>query len=233
MVVILYIGHPSDNLGAVLAIADYVSQKNMQEGKEPLLMRDVTKAMIKAHEIQGCLALENAFNMVGLDHVILVRIASTALATYLLGGNKQQTFNALSNAWLDNGVLRTYRHYPNTGSRKSWAAGDACQRAVFHAFNAIRGEMGYPTALTAPKWGFYDVVMGGKEFKFQRPYGEYVMENILFKVKYPAEFHAQTAVEAACALHPKVKDRLDDIKHVHITTQEPAIRIIDKKGPLK
>jgi 2-methylcitrate dehydratase len=221
-------GHPSDNLGTILAVADYVAQST---GKK-ITMRDVLNAQIKAYEIQGCLALENSFNKVGLDHVLLVKIASVAVATQLLGGNSQQIFNALSNAFIDGGVLRTYRHFPNTGSRKSWAAGDACARAVFHALQAIKGEMGYPTALSAPIWGFYDVLFKSNTFKFQRPYGEYVMENILFKVSFPAEFHAQTAVECAIQLHPQVKDRLQDIKNIQLTTHKSAIRIIDKKGPL-
>lgn len=209
-------------------MADYLAQRD----KKTLTMKNILEAMVKAYEIQGCLALENAFNRVGLDHVILVRIASTAVATWMLGGSKEQIFNALSNAWIDGGVLRTYRHFPNTGSRKSWAAGDACQRAVWHAFNALRGEMGYPTALSEKTWGWCDVQFRGQELKFQRPYGEYVMENVLFKVNFPAEFHAQTAVECALALHPVVKDRLNEIKAIHIRTQEPAVRIIDKRGPL-
>lgn len=221
-------GHPSDNLGTILAVADHLAQRD-----KPLTMLQVLEAQIKAYEIQGCLALENAFNRVGLDHVLLVKIASTAVATWMLGGTKQQIFNALSNAWIDGGVLRTYRHFPNTGSRKSWAAGDACQRAVWHAFNALKGEMGYPTALTAKTWGFQDVNFKGQSLKFQRPYGEYVMENVLFKVSFPAEYHAQTAVECAIKLHPLVKDRLHEIKTIKITTQEAAVRIIDKKGPMK
>lgn len=226
-------GHPSDNLGAILAAADFVSLRNMKQGKAPLTMRDVLAAMIKAYELQGVMALENSFNRVGLDHVILVKVASTAVATLLLGGDKQQIFNAISNAWIDNGVLRTYRHFPNTGSRKSWAAGDACARAIFHALNALKGEMGYPTALSAPIWGFYEVAFGKKQFRFQRPYGTYVMENILFKVSFPAEFHAQTAVECALKLHPLVKDRLTNVDRIQITTHESAKRIIDKTGPLK
>ena len=225
-------GHPSDNLGAILAVADYVSRKNVSQGKKPLLVKDVLKAMVKAHEIQGVMALENAFNKKGLDHVILVKLASTAVASYLLGATKEQTINAISNVWIDLGPLRTYRHAPNTGSRKSWAAGDASARGVFLAIQAIRGEMGYNTALTAPKWGFYDRIWGGETFKFQRPYGSYVMENVLFKVSFPAEFHAQTAVEAAIKLHPLVKDRLDEIERIEITTHEAAIRIISKTGPL-
>ena len=225
-------GHPSDNLGAILAVADYVSRKNVSQGKKPLLVKDVLKAMVKAHEIQGVMALENAFNKKGLDHVILVKLASTAVASYLLGATKEQTINAISNVWIDLGPLRTYRHAPNTGSRKSWAAGDASARGVFLAIQAIRGEMGYNTALTAPKWGFYDRIWGGEPFKFQRPYGSYVMENVLFKVSFPAEFHAQTAVEAAIKLHPLVKDRLDEIERIEITTHEAAIRIISKTGPL-
>ncbi|HKJ15908.1 MAG TPA: bifunctional 2-methylcitrate dehydratase/aconitate hydratase [Xanthomonadales bacterium] len=225
-------GHPSDNIGAILPVAEYVSRQRVKEGKSPLSMRDVLTAMIKAHEIQGCLALENSFNRVGLDHVLLVRVASTAVVTRLLGGTKQQVIDAVSNAWIDGGALRTYRHAPNTGSRKSWAAGDACRRAVTLALMVMRGEMGYPSALSADVWGFYDVLFKGKPFEFQRPYGSYVMEQVLFKISYPAEFHAQTAVECALALHPEVKDRLDDIDRVVLETQEAGARIIDKTGPL-
>lgn len=225
-------GHPSDNLGGILAVADYLSRKNRAEGKPPLLMKDVLTAMIKAHEIQGVLALENSFNRVGLDHVLLVRVASTAVVTQMLGGNREQVINAVSNAWIDGGALRTYRHAPNTGSRKSWAAGDATSRAVRHALIAMTGEMGYPSALSAKTWGFYDVLFKGKPFSFPQAYGSYVMENVLFKISYPAEFHAQTAVEAGMILHETVKDRLDDVDRVVIETQEPGVRIIDKTGPL-
>lgn len=225
-------GHPSDNLGAILALADYVSRRNEAAGKPGLTMRDVLDAMIKAHEIQGCLALENSFNKVGLDHVVLVKVASTALATYMLGGTRAQITDALSHAWLDGQSLRTYRHAPNAGSRKSWAAGDATSRAVRLAQIVLSGEMGYPSALTAPKWGFYDVLFKGQEFKFQRAYGSYVMEQILFKISYPAEFHSQTAVECAVKLHPQVKDKLDQIERIELTTHEAAIRIISKTGPL-
>ncbi len=225
-------GHPSDNLGGILAVADYLSRQARAEGKEPLSMQDVLTAMIKAHEIQGVLALENSYNRVGLDHVILVRIASTAVVTRMLGGNREQVLNAVSNAWIDGGALRTYRHAPNTGSRKSWAAGDATSRAVRLALIAMTGEMGYPSALSAKTWGFYDVLFRNKPFQFQRPYGSYVMENVLFKISYPAEFHSQTAVEAAMTLHEQVKDRIDDIKKVIIETQEAGVRIIDKTGPL-
>ena len=225
-------GHPSDNLGAILAVADYVSRRNAAEGKAPLTMRDVLTAMIKAHEIQGVLALENSFNRVGLDHVLLVRVASTAVVTRMLGGSRQQVIDAVSNAWIDGGALRTYRHAPNTGSRKSWAAGDACRRAVTLALMVLRGEMGYPSALTADVWGFYDVLFKGQPFRFQRPYGSYVMENVLFKISFPAEFHAQTAVECAMTLHPAVRDRIDDIERIVIETQEAGARIIDKTGPL-
>lgn len=225
-------GHPSDNLGAILAVADYLSRKRVAEGGAPLKMREVLEAMVKAHEIQGVLALENGFNRVGLDHVLLVRIASTAVATRMLGGSREQIVNAVSNAWIDGGALRTYRHAPNTGSRKSWAAGDATSRGVRHALIALTGEMGYPSALTASRWGFQDVLLGGKALSLPQGYGSYVMENVLFKISYPAEFHAQTAVEAAMALHPKVRDRLDDIREVIIETQEPGVRIIDKTGPL-
>ncbi|MEO6182406.1 MAG: bifunctional 2-methylcitrate dehydratase/aconitate hydratase, partial [Verrucomicrobiota bacterium] len=225
-------GHPSDNLGAILAVADFLSRRNLAEGKEPLRVRDVLTAMIKAHEIQGVLAIQNSFNRVGLDHVILVRIASTAVVTHLLGGNREQIINAVSNAWLDGGALRTYRHAPNTGSRKSWAAGDATSRAVQHAFMAIKGEMGYPSALSAKGWGFQDVLFRGQPIKLSRPLGSYVMENVLFKIAFPAEFHAQTAVEAAFKLHPLVRERLGEIKQISIHTHESAIRIIDKSGPL-
>ncbi|MDT8320228.1 MAG: bifunctional 2-methylcitrate dehydratase/aconitate hydratase [Xanthomonadales bacterium] len=225
-------GHPSDNLGAILTVADYVSRRRLAEGKAPLVMKDVLTAMIKAHEIQGVLALENSFNKVGLDHVLLVRVASAAVVTRLLGGSQTQVTDALSNAWIDGGALRTYRHAPNTGSRKSWAAGDACRRAVTLALMVLRGEMGYPSALTADVWGFYDVLFKGQEFQFQRGYGSYVMENVLFKIAYPAEFHAQTAVECAMQLHPMVKDRLNDIERLTIETQEAGARIIDKTGPL-
>ena len=231
-------GHPSDNLGGIVASADYISRKNVSEGKAPLLMKDVLTAMIKAHEIQGVLALENSFNRVGLDHVILVKIASTAVVTRLLGGNKQDIINAVSNAFVDGQSLRTYRHSPNTGSRKSWAAGDATSRAVRLAWMTLQGEMGYPSALTAKTWGFYDVLFKGNAFKFQRPYGSYVMEQVLFKISFPAEFHAQTAVECAFQLNKEVGHRLqslDDIANIEkivITTHESAIRIIDKTGPM-
>lgn len=225
-------GHPSDNLGAILAVADYVSRRRRLEGEPPLTMADVLAAMVKAYEIQGVLALENSLNRVGIDHVHFVKVASTGVAAVLLGATMEETVNALSNAWIDGASLRTYRHFPNTGWRKSWAAGDATSRAVRLALWAARGEMGYPTALSAPTWGFQDVVMKGKPITLARPLGTYVMENILFKISFPAEFHGQTAVEAALALHPAVKDRLDDIERIVITTQESAIRIIDKKGPL-
>ncbi len=225
-------GHPSDNLGAILCVADYLSRRNVEQGKASLTMKDVLTAMIKAHEIQGILALENSFNRVGLDHVLLVRVASTAVVTRILGGTHQQVVDAVSNAWIDGGALRLYRHAPNTGSRKSWAAGDACRRAVTLALMVLRGEMGYPSALSADVWGFYDVLFKGKEFKFQRGYGSYVMENVLFKISFPAEFHAQTAVEGAMQLHPEVKDHLQDIERITIETQEAGGRIIDKTGPL-
>lgn len=223
-------GHPSDNLGAILAIADYVSRNS--SAQSTLTMHDVLTAMIKAHEIQGCLALENSFNKRGLDHVILVKIASVAVASWLFGLDKDGMLRALSQAFVDGQSLRTYRHAPNTGSRKSWAAGDATARAVRLVLMAKAGEMGYPSALTAPKWGFNDVILGGESLKFQRPYGSYVMENILFKLSYPAEFHAQTAVECAVKLHNEVLDRLDDIERIDIYTHESAIRIISKQGPL-
>lgn len=225
-------GHPSDNLGAILAVADYLSRENLTNNKPPISIQDVLMAMIKAHEIQGVLALENSFNRVGLDHVILVRIASTAVVAHMLGCDRDEIRNAVSNAWIDGGALRTYRHAPNTGSRKSWAAGDACRRAVQLALMAKTGEMGYPSALTANTWGFYAVLFKDKSFKMQREYGSYVMENILFKLSFPAEFHAQTAVECAMTLHPEVQDRLSDIKRIDIETQEAGVRIIDKTGPL-
>lgn len=225
-------GHPSDNLGGILAVADYLSRWNAARGKDGFTVRDLLTFMIKAHEIQGVTALENSFNRVGLDHVLLVRIASTAVTTVMLGGTREQVINALSNAWIDGGALRTYRHAPNTGSRKSWAAGDATSRAVRHALMAIAGEMGYPSAITAPTWGFQDVLMKGKPLSFPQPFGSYVMENILFKISYPAEFHGQTAVEAAMKLHPQVRRHIDDIERVVIETQEAGVRIIDKTGPL-
>ncbi|MGH8314817.1 MAG: bifunctional 2-methylcitrate dehydratase/aconitate hydratase, partial [Steroidobacterales bacterium] len=220
-------GHPSDNLGAILALADYLSRAGYT-----LSVRDVLTAMIQAYEIQGVLALENSFNRVGLDHVLLVRVASTAVATRLLGGTREQIINAVSNAWIDGGALRTYRHAPNTGSRKSWAAGDATGRAVWLALMSLRGEMGYPSALSARIWGFQDTLFRGKPICLSRPLGSYVMENVLFKISYPAEFHAQTAVEAALSLHPSVASRLDQVERVVIETQEPGLRIIDKIGPL-
>ena len=226
-------GHPSDNLGAILAVADYLSRAAVVDGTAPLTMRDVLVAMIQAHEIQGVLALQNAFNRVGLDHVLLVRIASTAVATRMLGGSRQQIIDALSNAFIDGGALRTYRHAPNTGSRKSWAAGDATSRAVRHALFAMKGEMGYPGALSATIWGFQDVLFRGKPIVVPpQGLGTYVMEHILFKISFPAEFHAQTAVEAAVTLHPAVKDRIEKISRVVIETQESGKRIIDKTGPL-
>ena len=225
-------GHPSDNLGGILATADYLSRQARVEGGEPLTMRDVMTAMIRAHEIQGVLALENSFNRVGLDHVLLVRIASTAVVTRMLGGDREQVINAVSNAWIDGGALRTYRHAPNTGSRKSWAAGDATSRAVRLALIAMTGEMGYPSALSAKTWGYYDVLFKGRPFSFPQAYGSYVMENVLFKISFPAEFHSQTAVEAAMSLHENVKDRIDEIDKVVIETQEAGVRIIDKTGPL-
>jgi 2-methylcitrate dehydratase len=250
-------GHPSDNLGAILAVADF-STRNSELGTRSFTVRDILTAMIKAHEIQGILALENSFNRVGLDHVLLVRIASTAVATQLLGGTHEQITNAVSNAWLDGGALRTYRHAPNTGSRKSWAAGDATARGVQQALMAIKGEMGYPSALSASKWGFSDVMFRGQPIKLARPFGSYVMENVLFKISFPAEFHAQTAVEAAIKLHQRYfaergapepqhsrahgaaaaedgrtpMKTLDQIERVEINTHESALRIIDKTGPL-
>lgn len=221
-------GHPSDNLGAILAVSDYLVRQN----KRALTMRDVLEAMIKAHEIQGVLALENSFNRVGLDHVLLVKVASTAVVTKLLGGDRDAVLRALSLAFVDGQSLRTYRHAPNAGSRKSWAAGDATSRAVRLALIAMTGEMGYPSALTAPTWGFYDVLFKGKQFQFQRGYDSYVMEQVLFKLSFPAEFHAQTAVECAVRLHQDIIDRLDDIDRIELTTHESAIRIISKEGAL-
>ncbi len=228
-------GHPSDNLGGILAVADWCSRKAVTEGEKPFAMRDVLTAMIKAHEIQGCLALENSFNKVGLDHVVLVKVASVAVVTHLLGGSRDQIIDALSQAWVDGQSLRTYRHAPNTGSRKSWAAGDATSRAVWLALITLKGEMGYPSALTARTWGFYDVLFKEESFKFPRPvkqWGSYVMENVLFKISFPAEFHSQTAGECAMQLHVHVRERIADIKRIIIRTHEAAIRIIDKKGPL-
>lgn len=225
-------GHPSDNLGGILAVADFISQQRLAKGREPLVMRDVLTGMIKAHEIQGCLALENSFNRVGIDHVVLVKVASAAVAAGMLGGSREEIVNAVSQAWIDGQSLRTYRHAPNTGSRKSWAAGDASSRGVRLALMSLQGEMGYPSALSARTWGFYDVLFNGQTFRFQRPYGSYVMENVLFKISFPAEFHAQTAVECAVILHDQVKDRLDDIEKITLFTQESALRIISKTGPL-
>jgi 2-methylcitrate dehydratase len=225
-------GHPSDNLGGILAVADWLSRAALLEGRAPVSVRALLQAMIQAHEIQGVLALENSFNRVGLDHVLLVRVASTAVVAALLGATREQVINAVSNAWIDGGALRTYRHAPNTGSRKSWAAGDATSRAVWHALIAMRGEMGYPSALSARTWGFCDVLFKGNSIALPQPLGCYVMENILFKISYPAEFHAQTAVEAAMTLHPDVVSRLDQVERIVIETQEPGVRIIDKTGPL-
>ncbi|MAL98973.1 MAG: 2-methylcitrate dehydratase [Alteromonadaceae bacterium] len=237
-------GHPSDNLGGILAVADHLSQKRVAEGKAPLTMEIVLEAMIKAHEIQGVLALENSFNRVGLDHVVLVKVATTAVVAKLMGASREQLLSALSHAWVDGQSLRTYRHAPNAGSRKSWAAGDASSRGVRLADIAMRGEMGIPGALTAPQWGFYDVLFSKTNkdqklkpadqcrFSLAQPFGTYVMENILFKVAFPAEFHAQTAAEAAVILHPQVRDRLNEIERIVLTTHESAIRIISKRGKL-
>ncbi|HTI67519.1 MAG TPA: bifunctional 2-methylcitrate dehydratase/aconitate hydratase [Caulobacteraceae bacterium] len=228
-------GHPSDNLGGILAVADWLSRTAVAEGRPPLVMRDVLTAMIKAHEIQGVLALENAFNRVGLDHVVLVKVATTAVVGAMLGLSRDQLIAALSQAWVDGQALRTYRHSPNTGSRKSWAAGDATARGVRLALIARTGEMGYPSVLTAPVWGFYDVSFKGQPFAFQRPYGSYVMEHVLFKIAFPAEFHAQTAVEAALTLHhclTSMGRKAGDIASIVVRTHEACIRIIDKQGPL-
>lgn len=225
-------GHPSDNLGAILAVADYSGRNAESGGGAGLTVRDVLGLAIKAHEIQGCYALRNAFNRVGLDHVILVRLASSAIATHMLGGGREAVWSAISHSWIDNGALRTYRHAPNTGPRKSWAAGDACRRAVIHALNAVKGVAGYPSALSAKTWGFYDVAFDGRPFEFERPFGSYVMENVLFKISYPAEFHAQTAVECAMQLHAQIGDRLEEIERIELHTQAAGMRIIDKAGPL-
>ncbi|MBM3720759.1 MAG: bifunctional 2-methylcitrate dehydratase/aconitate hydratase [Actinobacteria bacterium] len=229
-------GHPSDNLGGILAVADWLSRNAVASGGKPLMMSDVFNAMIMAHEIQGCIALENSFNRVGLDHVILVKVASTAVVGKLLGLTREQILNAVSLAWVDGQSLRTYRHFPNAGSRKSWAAGDATSRAVRLALIAKTGEMGYPSVLSAKTWGFYDVSFKGNKFKFQRPYGSYVMENVLFKISFPAEFHAQTAVEAALKIYQEMVARGKseaDIERIEIRTHEACIRIIEKKGPLR
>lgn len=225
-------GHPSDNLAGILAAADWFSRSADCDSRCPLTMHDVLTALIKAYEIQGVLALENSFNRIGLDHVLLVKVATTAVVTTLLGGGRAQIINALSNAWLDGQALRAYRHAPNTGTRKSWAAGDTASRGVRLALLALQGEMGYPSALSAPIWGFYDVYLHGQPLRVPRAYGSYVMENVLFKVAFPAEFHAQTAVEAAFQLHPRVAARLDEIEKVILTTQASAMRIIVKSGPL-
>ena len=225
-------GHPSDNLGGILMTADWLSRNAVAAGRKPLAMQDVLTAMIKAHEIQGVIALANSFNRVGLDHVVLVKVASTAVVAHMLGLSRDEIIDAVSLAWVDGQSLRTYRHAPNTGSRKSWAAGDATSRAVRLALIAKTGEMGYPSVLSAKAWGFYDVLFEGQPFRFDRPYGSYVMENVLFKISFPAEFHAQTAVECAMQLHPLVRDRLQDIRRITIRTHESAIRIIDKQGPL-
>ncbi len=228
-------GHPSDNLGGILAVADWMSREAVAAGKSPLYVQDVLDAMIRAHEIQGVMALENSFNKVGLDHVILVKLASTAVVGKMIGLTREELINAVSLAFVDGQSLRTYRHSPNTGSRKSWAAGDATSRGVRLALIAKTGEMGYPSVLTAKTWGFYDVLFKGNSFKFQRDYGSYVMENVLFKISFPAEFHSQTAVEAAMTLHKQLAEKgftAEDIASIRIRTHEAAIRIIDKKGPL-
>jgi len=225
-------GHPSDNLATILGLGDYLARRAVAEGRAPLTMGEVLRYMVKAHEIQGVLALENSFNRVGLDHVVLVKVASAAIAARMLGAGKAQVVDTLSQAWVDGQSLRTYRHAPNTGSRKSWAAGDAASRAVRLALMVDKGEMGLPSVLSAPRWGFCDVLFGGQKLALQRNYGSYVMENVLFKISFPAEFHAQTAVECAMQLHPQVGDRLEDIERIELTTQESAVRIISKDGPL-
>lgn len=226
-------GHPSDNLGAIFSVADYISRRRRFGGDVPVTVHDVKEAMVKAHEIQGVLALENGFNRLGIDHVVLVKVASAALASHMMTGDHLQVMETLSHAWVDGQSLRPYRHAPNAGSRKSWAAGDASSRGVRLAMMVAAGERGMPTALSAPKWGFNDCVLGGGRLKFGRDLGSYVMENVLFKISFPAEFHAQTAVECALALHPKVRGRLDEIERIELTTQESAIRIISKRGPLR
>ena len=225
-------GHPSDNLGGILSAADFISQKNIKEGKDSLTIDDVLKAMVKAHEIQGVLALENSFNRVGLDHVVLVKIASTAVISSLFGLSREKTIDALSQAFVDGQSLRTYRHAPNAGPRKSWAAGDATSRAMQLVLLTMKGQIGYPSALTAPTWGFQDVLFKGNQISLPQEFNSYVMENVLFKISFPAEFHAQTAVEAAVKLHTEIKDRLQEIKEIRITTHESAIRIISKEGQL-
>ena len=225
-------GHPSDNLGGILSAADFISQKNIEEGKDSLTIDDVLKAMVKAHEIQGVLALENSFNRVGLDHVVLVKIASTAVISSLFGLSREKTIDALSQAFVDGQSLRTYRHAPNAGPRKSWAAGDATSRAMQLVLLTMKGQIGYPSALTAPTWGFQDVLFKGNQISLPQEFNSYVMENVLFKISFPAEFHAQTAVEAAVKLHTEIKDRLEEIKEIRITTHESAIRIISKEGQL-
>ena len=225
-------GHPSDNLGGILSAADFISQKNIEEGKDSLTIDDVLKAMVKAHEIQGVLALENSFNRVGLDHVVLVKIASTAVISSLFGLSREKTIDALSQAFVDGQSLRTYRHAPNAGPRKSWAAGDATSRAMQLVLLTMKGQIGYPSALTAPTWGFQDVLFKGNKISLPQEFNSYVMENVLFKISFPAEFHAQTAVEAAVKLHTEIKDRLEEVKEIRITTHESAIRIISKEGQL-
>lgn len=225
-------GHPSDNLGAILGLGDYLTRSYAREKKDTLKVKDVLTYSIKAHEIQGVLALSNCFNQVGLDHVLLVRIASTAVATAMAGGSYEEILNAVSNAFMDGGALRAYRHAPNTGSRKSWAAGDASSRGVDLALKSLKGEMGYSSVLSAKFWGFEDVKMKGEKITLSQDLDAYVMENVLFKISYPAEFHAQTAVEASLKLHQKVKDRIDDIEKIEINTQESGYRIINKVGPL-
>ncbi|HVP17911.1 MAG TPA: bifunctional 2-methylcitrate dehydratase/aconitate hydratase [Spirochaetia bacterium] len=227
-------GHPSDTIGGLLAVSDWLSRGQAAgRAAEPVTVRRLLEAQIKAYEIQGVLALENSFNRVGLDHVILVRVATAAAATWLMGGDQMRIIDVLSNAWIDVGPLRTYRHEPNTGFRKSWAAGDATARGVRLALMGMAGEPGYLTALSAPRWGFQDAILHGQPLRVGRPFGSYVAENILWKISFPAEFHAQTAVEAALILHPRVKDRLDRIRGIHVRTQESALRIIDKRGPLR
>ncbi|MCP3028989.1 bifunctional 2-methylcitrate dehydratase/aconitate hydratase [Halobacillus sp. A5] len=225
-------GHPSDNLGGILTVSDYISRKNEASGKDPLTVKDVLIATIKAHEIQGVLALDNSLNRQGLDHVLFVKIATAAVATQMLGGDKTQIMNSVSNAWIDNSSLRTYRHYPNAGSRKSWAAGDATGRGVWLAFLSMKGEMGYTTALTSHDWGFEEVLMDGHPITLNREFEDYVMKNILFKISFPAEYHAQTAAECGLDLYEQVKGRFEDIDTISIRTHESAVRIIDKKGPL-
>lgn len=224
--------HPSDSFAGLLAVADWLSRTRVAEGRKPLVMRVVLEAAVKTYEIMGGLALENGFTAVGLDHTLLIKVATAPVVTKLLGGNHEEIVNALSQAWVDGHPLAIFRRKPNTGPRKSWAAGDAASRGVRLALMAVKGEIGCPSALTAKTWGFYPVLFDGKPFRFQRPFGTYVIENTLFKIPYPTAFHGQTGVEAAIKLHPLVKDRLDDIKRVEVRCHNSTMVILDKSGPL-